>query len=133
MSQSNKYIVAAVAIVVMVSGVFAYAWLGRSRLTSGSDAELVGRLAQADGQTALEIMNTLSRRGPQALSAIAAEFEKTGDPDLRLVLAETVYRMPPNAATAEALDKMSKLADGTPAAAKIRMFAQDRAAFAGPR
>lgn len=127
MESRTKGIVVAVVVVALLGAGEAWWFLVRDSAAGLSDTELLARLKATSGEDRDSLIEALSFRGEGLLPVIKQTFDQAGsDDELRIGLAQAVYRMPPTKATAKALQDMAKAMGNSPLAAQIGMLAADR-------
>jgi len=115
---------AAVALLALVS-VIAYGFLAVPKTNTLTDADLIARINEPDPDRQMEIIRELSRRGHDVIPAIMEAFEKADSPEVRMCLAQTIYRMPPSSKTVSALRQMSQSAKNKDLEGQVERFARD--------
>ena len=127
MGSRGKGIVAALLILALTGGGLAWWMIGRDPAAGVGDADLVAKLKATPAEDRGPLLEALTARGEGLVPAIKQAFDQAGgDAELRIGLAQAVYRMPPSKSTAAALQEMAKTAGNSPLAAQIRMLAADR-------
>lgn len=94
-------------------------------VNQASTQDLAKQLESADPDEMMEISRSLAGRGDSAIPELLDAFQKSSQPSVQLVLAETVYRMPPSAQRGAALKKMEELAQDPATRQTIARFAAD--------